>query len=239
VRRSSRRSAEPGPTRADGPRISSAPRRKCDVLHCIRGTCAIAAGCSSIARERHMPAYTKKDFSTDNVRRFLEPGPIILVSSAHKSERNIMTMGWHMIMGFSPSLVGCYIWSANHSHELVRQSKQCVINLPTEDLATTVVKIGNSSGRDVDKFAEFGLTAKPGSHVRAPLIAECYANFECELVDASLIRNYSLFVFEVVKAHVATAPKYPKTIHYRGDGEFMISGANTSRYRKLFRPEML
>jgi flavin reductase (DIM6/NTAB) family NADH-FMN oxidoreductase RutF len=40
---------------------------------------------------------------TDNVRRFLEPGPIILVSSAHKGERNIMTMGWHMIMGFSPS----------------------------------------------------------------------------------------------------------------------------------------
>jgi len=186
-----------------------------------------------------MPAYTKKDFPTDNVRRFLEPGPIILVSSAHKGERNIMTMGWHMIMGFSPSLVGCYIWSANHSHEMVRQSKQCVINLPTEDIATKVVKIGNSSGRDIDKFAEFGLTAKPGSHVRAPLIAECYANFECELVDTSLIRNYSLFVFEVVKAHVATAPKYPKTIHYRGDGEFMISGANTSRYRKLFRPGML
>jgi hypothetical protein len=46
-------------------------------------------------------------------------------------------------------------------------------------------------------------------------------------------------VLEVVKAHVATSPKYPKTIHYRGDGEFMISGANTSRYRKLFKPQML
>jgi hypothetical protein len=48
-----------------------------------------------------------------------------------------------------------------------------------------------------------------------------------------------MFIFEVVKAHVATAPKVPKTIHYRGDGEFMISGANTGRYRKLFKPEML
>jgi flavin reductase (DIM6/NTAB) family NADH-FMN oxidoreductase RutF len=186
-----------------------------------------------------MPTYTKKDFPTDNVRRFLEPGPIVLVSSAHEGERNIMTMGWHMIMGFSPSLVGCYIWSANHSHEMVRRSKQCVINLPTEDLTAKVVKIGNSSGRDIDKFTEFELTPKPGSHVRAPLIAECYANFECEMVDSSLIRDYSLFVFEVVKAHVATAPKYPKTIHYRGDGEFMISGAHTSRYQKLFRPGML
>jgi hypothetical protein len=48
-----------------------------------------------------------------------------------------------------------------------------------------------------------------------------------------------MFIFEVVKAHVATTPKTPKTIHYRGDGEFMISGENASRYRKLFRPEML
>jgi flavin reductase (DIM6/NTAB) family NADH-FMN oxidoreductase RutF len=186
-----------------------------------------------------MPTYTKIDFPVANVRRFLEPGPIVLVSSAHKSETNIMTMGWHMIMEFEPSLIGCYIWTQNHSFEMIRKSKQCVINIPTEDIAAKVVKIGNSSGRDIDKFSEFGLTAKPATDVRAPLIDECYANFECRLVDSSLIRKYSLFVFEVVKAHVATSPKYAKTIHYRGDGEFMISGANTSRYRKLFRPGML
>ena len=186
-----------------------------------------------------MPNYIKKDFPTDNVRRFLEPGPIVLVSSAYKGETNIMTMGWHMIMEFQPSLIGCYIWTANHSFEMIRKSKQCVINIPTEDLAARVVKIGNSSGRDIDKFAEFGLSPKPGTHVGAPLIEECYANFECRLKDSSLIRKYSLFVLEVVKAHVATSPKYPKTIHYRGDGEFMVSGANTSRYRKLFKPRML
>jgi flavin reductase (DIM6/NTAB) family NADH-FMN oxidoreductase RutF len=178
--------------------------------------------------KRAMPNYTKKDFPTHNVRRFLEPGPIVLVSSAHKGATNIMTMGWHMIMEFEPSLIGCYVWTENHSFEMIRGSKQCVINIPTVELAATVVKIGNSSGRDIDKFAEFGLSAKPGTHVGAPLIDECYANFECRLADASLIRKYSLFVLEVVKAHVATSPKYPKTIHYRGDGEFMISGANTA-----------
>jgi flavin reductase (DIM6/NTAB) family NADH-FMN oxidoreductase RutF len=186
-----------------------------------------------------MPNYTKTDFPVANIRRFLEPGPIVLVSSAHKGVTNIMTMGWHMVMEFGPSLVGCIISGANHSFEMIRASKQCVINVPTEDLAATVVKIGNSSGRDIDKFAEFGLTPKSGTHVRAPLIDECYANFECRLADSSLIRKYSLFIFEVVKAHVATAPKYPKTIHYRGDGEFTISGANTRRYRKLFKPRML
>ncbi|HEY0851940.1 MAG TPA: flavin reductase family protein [Bradyrhizobium sp.] len=186
-----------------------------------------------------MRRYKKKDFPVHNVRRFLEPGPIVLVSSAHKDQANIMTMGWHMVMEFSPALVGCLISGANHSHDLIRNSRQCVINIPTVDIAETVVKIGNTSGRDIDKFAEFGLTAKSGTHVRAPLIEECYANFECILADAAWVNKYNVFVFEVVKAHVATSPKVPKTIHYRGDGEFMISGEETRRYRKLFRPGML
>jgi flavin reductase (DIM6/NTAB) family NADH-FMN oxidoreductase RutF len=71
--------------------------------------------------------------------------------------------------------------------------------------------------------------------VKAPLIAECYASFECELIDTSLINKYSLFVFEVVKAHVATAPKYPTTVHYRGDGVFMIAGKNVSHRRRFKR----
>ena len=186
-----------------------------------------------------MKAGAKKDFPVDGIRRFLEPGPIVLVSSAWKGETNIMTMGWHMVMGFSPSLIGSYVWSENHSFDMIRKSRKCVINIPTLDLAPTVVRIGNSSGREVDKFSKFGLTAVPGARVKAPLIAECHANFECKLVDSSLIRKYSLFIWEVVKAHVATSPRFPRTIHYRGDGVFMISGEDTGRYRRQFKPQNL
>ena len=186
-----------------------------------------------------MKRYTKRDFPVSDVRRFLEPGPIVLVSSAWQGKTNIMTMGWHMIMEFVPSLVGCYIWTENHSFEMIRRSKECVINIPTVDLAQKVVGIGNSSGRDIDKFAEFALTAVPATKVGAPLIAECHANFECRLADASLINKYSLFVWEVVKAHVASRPRYPQTIHYRGDGVFMVSGVNTARYRRYFKAQNL
>ena len=186
-----------------------------------------------------MRKYKKTDFPVHNIRRLLEPGPIVLVSSAHKNETNIMTMGWHMVTDFSPSLVTCLISAGNHSFDLIRQSKQCVINIPTIDIANTVVKVGNCSGRSVDKFSKFDLTPKPGTHVRAPLIDECYANFECKLTDAAWVQKYNVFVFEVVKAHVAISPKLPKTIHYRGDGEFMISGSETRKWRKLFRPGML
>jgi hypothetical protein len=54
-----------------------------------------------------------------------------------------------------------------------------------------------------------------------------------------LIRRYSLFVLEVVKAHVRAAPKFPQTLHYRGDGLFMISGSTVGRYRRKFKPQNL
>src|SRR3954470_2882698 len=105
-----------------------------------------------------MKRFTKKDFPVSKVRRFLEPGPVVLVSSTHAGERDIMTMGWHMILGDEPSLVGCYICDQNHSRELVRKSKECVINLPTFDLIDAVIGVGNSHGPEVDKFEVFGLT---------------------------------------------------------------------------------
>ena len=183
--------------------------------------------------------YVKKDFPVSNVRRFLESGPIVLVSSTWKGQHNIMTMGWHMIMEFEPSLIGCYIWNENHSFDMIKNSKECVINIPALDIATNVVKIGNCSGRDVNKFEKFKLTPLPGKKVKAPLIQECYANFECKLIDTSQIKKYNLFILEVVKAHVAISPKFPKTIHYRGDGLFMISGPTVTKYRKYFKPENL
>lgn len=182
--------------------------------------------------------HAKRDFPVGNVRRFLEPGPIVLVSSAHKAERNIMTMGWHMVMGFEPSLIGCFIWDGNHSFSLIRKSRECVINIPTFDMIETVIGIGNCHGDEVDKFEHFGLTPVEASRVNAPLIAECHASFECRLVDTRLIKRYSQFVFEVVKAHVAPSPRYPETVHYRGDGVFMIAGRNLS-YRRHFEPQNL
>lgn len=171
-------------------------------------------------------------------RRYLEPGPVILISSLHDGRANIMTAGWHQILEFTPSLVSCLISSGNHSFEMIRKSRECVINVPTTALTDTVVSIGNTSGADIDKFEHFGLTRVDGIAVAAPSIGECYANLECRLHDDALVDRYNLFIFEVVGIQAVVSPRYPQTLHYRGDGEFMLSGKTISR-RYLFRPEML
>jgi flavin reductase (DIM6/NTAB) family NADH-FMN oxidoreductase RutF len=180
----------------------------------------------------------KSDFPVSKVRRYLEPGPIVLVSSKSGDETNVMTLGWHTMLEFSPSLVGLMIAAGDHSFQMIRDSGECVINLPTTALTDIVVGIGNSTGAEIDKFAEFGLTAEKAQKVGAPLIGECHANFECRLHDDTLVERYNFFIFEVVKAHVAASPKHPETLHYTGDGVFMVAGKVISR-RSKFLPEML
>ncbi|KPN19680.1 flavin reductase [Xanthomonas sp. Mitacek01] len=172
----------------------------------------------------------------DQARRFLEPGPVVLLSSAHKGERGIMTLGWHMMLGYD--LVGTYIDPGNRSHALARGSRECVINLPTADLLDTVIRIGNCSSVEADKFERFGLTAVDSAHVDAPGIGECHARFECVLHETRITADYPLFVWRVVAAHAARRPKWPRTVHYRGDGCFMVSG-DERRRRALFSPDML
>jgi flavin reductase (DIM6/NTAB) family NADH-FMN oxidoreductase RutF len=186
-----------------------------------------------------MARYSKRrDFPVSQVRRYLETGPIVLVSSRWRGKTNIMTLGWHTVLEFSPSLVGLMISAGNQSFRMIRDSRQCVINLPTTKLTDTVVGIGNTTGAEIDKFTEFDLTIEDATAVDAPMIRECHASFECRLHDDALVERYNFFIFEVVKAHVAATPKHPETLHYTGDGVFMVSGKIISR-RSLFKPEML
>lgn len=166
----------------------------------------------------------KESWPLDEVRHWLEPGPVVLVSSRWQDKNNIMTLGWHTILAFSPSLVGCMISAGNFSFEAICRSGECVINLPEAKMAETVARIGNCSGAECDKFARFRLTAEKSSRVAAPAIVECHASFECRLYDDAQVERYNFFIFEVVAAHVKPEPVWPQTLHYAGGGQFRTDG---------------
>jgi flavin reductase (DIM6/NTAB) family NADH-FMN oxidoreductase RutF len=166
----------------------------------------------------------KTIFSLSKVYRLLEPGPVVMVTTAQKERVNIMTMSWHTMMDFEPPIVGCVISNRNYTFGVLKATKECVINIPTVELAAKTVGCGNTSGRTVDKFKTFGLTPTPASRVVPPLIAECYANLECIVVDTRLVAKYNFFILEVLKAWIDPSKKPPRTIHHLGRGAFMVAG---------------
>jgi flavin reductase (DIM6/NTAB) family NADH-FMN oxidoreductase RutF len=155
----------------------------------------------------------------------LEPGPVVLVTTAADGKANVMTQSWHTMMEFEPPLVGCVISARNYSFDALSLTKECVINIPAATLAKQVVGVGNCSGRRVDKFKKFHLTPMPASRVSSPVIAECFANLECKVVDTAMVRKYNFFVLEVVKAWIDTHVVDARTIHHQGSGVFMVSGS--------------
>ena len=166
----------------------------------------------------------RKSFPLAKVYGLLEPGPVVMVSTALKGQANIMTMSWHTMIDFEPPIVGCVISNRSLTFNLLLTTRECVINIPTVELADKVVGCGNISGRKVDKFKKFRLTRARAARVRAPLIAECYAHLECVVVDTRMAAEYNLFILKVVKAWINPAIKHPRTIHHLGMGKFMVAG---------------
>jgi flavin reductase (DIM6/NTAB) family NADH-FMN oxidoreductase RutF len=164
----------------------------------------------------------KKTFPLSEVYRLLESGPVVLLTTVRSGRANVMSMSWHLMMEFTPPLVGCVVSNGNYSFASLKMSRECVINIPTVELAKIVVACGNTSGRNVDKLKKFGLTALPSKCVKAPLIAECYASLECKVVDVKLVSKYNFFILEVLQAWIDPTQKRPRTIHHQGEGEFML-----------------
>lgn len=166
----------------------------------------------------------KELYPLSKVYGLLEPGPVVLVTTAGIERANIMTMSWHTMLEFEPPLVGCVISSGNFTFDCLQATRECVINIPTLELSKQVVDCGNCSGSTVDKFKKFGLTPEAASCVGAPLIAECYTNLECKVVDDRMVEKYNFFVLEVVQAWIDPQQAQPQTIHHRGEGVFMVAG---------------
>jgi flavin reductase (DIM6/NTAB) family NADH-FMN oxidoreductase RutF len=166
----------------------------------------------------------KRVLPLSKVYGLLEPGPVVLLTTVRKGRPNIMTLSWHTMMEFEPPLVGCVVSNRNYTFGILKATKECVINIPTVELAAKVVGCGNTSGAETDKFATFHLTAAAARRVKAPLIDECYANLECKVVDTRMTNKYCFFVLEVVKAWIDPSVKRPRTMHHLGFGAFMVAG---------------
>lgn len=151
----------------------------------------------------------------------VEPGPVLLVTTNDGRKNNIMTITWHMVLDFTPQ-IALTTGPWNHSFQALRDTKECVLAVPTVDLAGKAVAIGDCSGAVVDKFRKFGLTPLPGLQGKAPLISECLACLECRVLD--YVEPYGIFILQGTQAWMDLERSERRTFHANGDGTFRVDG---------------
>jgi flavin reductase (DIM6/NTAB) family NADH-FMN oxidoreductase RutF len=165
--------------------------------------------------------------------RLINHGPTTLITSAAGERRNVMAAAWVMPIDFDPPKLCAVIAQDTYTRELVEQSGELTVNVPTAAMVDATWACGSASGRDQDKLANL-LTA-PASLVTAPLIEGCAAWLECRVVpEPAMAQRYDLFVAEVVAAWADDAlfvdgewrleRPATRSLHHLARGHFLTAG---------------
>lgn len=145
--------------------------------------------------------------------------PVYLVSMEHQGRKNIITIGMFAFFSGNPSLVGVGIAPKRYSYELIRKSREYVVNVVDDKLMEAVRVCGEHSGREVDKFTLAGLTPVSGAKVKAPLIGESPVNIECRVVQEVEAGDHVWFIGEVQATHVNSDFEWQRGLLFKWVGE--------------------
>ena len=160
--------------------------------------------------------------------RFLYPRQVVLVSCADKTGKtNIITLAWSMPASIDPPMLLVGIAPKRYSHELIEETREFVVNVPTMDILRETLFCGRRTGREYNKFDEAGLTPLPAKTVKPQIIKECVAHLECRLHQQIAPGDHTLFIGEVLAAYAnegAFIERYDlqkvKPVYHMGGDDF-------------------
>lgn len=128
----------------------------------------------------------------------LAPVPAVLVTCGNMDEPNVLTIGWTGIVCTRPPMTYISVRPERFSHDIIKNSKEFVINLTTSGMCREVDYCGVKSGRNTDKISACGFHLVPGQNVNAPVIEECPAALECRVTEEKLLGSHTMFLAEIV-----------------------------------------
>jgi flavin reductase (DIM6/NTAB) family NADH-FMN oxidoreductase RutF len=141
----------------------------------------------------------------------LFPVPAALVASGTWEKPNLLTVAWIGMMGSDPPMLAISLRKGRHSLDIIRESKEFTVNIPSAKHFREADYCGLVSGRKHDKFRDCGFTAMPGAVVKAPLVEECPFNLECRVVQEVEFGPWAVILAEIVETHVDVDAVDPET----------------------------
>jgi flavin reductase (DIM6/NTAB) family NADH-FMN oxidoreductase RutF len=147
------------------------------------------------------------------IAALLNPRPVVLVTCCEATGvPNILSVAWHTPLSHDPPMVGISIGLTRHSHALISNTGEFVVNVVSRDLQPAVELCGNLSGRDNDKVALSGLHLRPARYVRSPVISDALGHLECRVVQQTPAGDHTFFVAQVLHAE-ARADRFTDSWH--------------------------
>ncbi len=129
---------------------------------------------------------------------FLYPLPAVMVSCGTMEKSNIITVAWTGILNTNPATVYISVRPTRYSYNLIKETKEFVINLTTKDLARATDWCGVKTGAKVDKFKEMHLHKEKANFVKCPMIQESPVSVECKVREIKELGSHHMFLADVL-----------------------------------------
>ncbi|MCR5787271.1 MAG: flavin reductase family protein [Acholeplasmatales bacterium] len=130
------------------------------------------------------------------------PLPAVLVTSAYEGKKNAFTVGWCATVCTNPPMLSISIRKSRYSYDIIKQSKEFVVNLTTEELVEKMDYCGVTSGRDVDKFKKCDFHENILPNMTAPGILESPVNISCKVNQIIELGSHDLFIADVIGVNI-------------------------------------
>lgn len=109
------------------------------------------------------------------------PGQIVIISTADSDGvPNIAPKSWISMVAFEGPIIAFSCNVEHLTYQNIVATHQYVINIPSDRLVETIWLLPQYHGSE--RLRRSGLTLAPAERVRAPIIADCVAHLECDLV---------------------------------------------------------
>lgn len=149
------------------------------------------------------------------------PEPVVLVVSCDREGKpDVMPAGWSMVTSGVPPMLAVSIGHGRYTHQLIEETGEFVLVFPSEEMKSLIEYTGSCSGRDVDKFAEYGIETLKPKYVKPPLIKDAVACFQCRVRGKLKTGDHTIFAGEVLTSHVSE--EYKDRLYNFGNNEFRI-----------------
>jgi flavin reductase (DIM6/NTAB) family NADH-FMN oxidoreductase RutF len=136
-----------------------------------------------------------------DIAALLNPRPVALVTCCdHAGRPNVLSVTWTMPVSHEPPIIAISIAPGRHSHSLLLQSNEFVLNIVGQNFLEAVEMCGNSSGKSADKFAKAALQTQKSFCVRPPRIAGALGYLECHIEEHRTVGDHTLFMAKVLHA---------------------------------------
>lgn len=132
----------------------------------------------------------------------LFPLPPVMVTCGTMENPNVLTIAWTGIVNSEPPMTYISVRPSRHSHGIIKESGEFVINISTLELARACDYCGVKSGKNTDKFKEMNLEIEPCKEVKAPMLVKAPVSLECKVKSVSSFGTHDMFLAEIVNVNI-------------------------------------